>query len=550
MDLLFHIYYNSHITYYLYIDIDYYCICNKKNLTKITNTSTMKSLVGILSSLLLCTLIVATTATEDDGFERDEGILVLKGDNFKKALEHFDNILVEFYAPWCGHCKAFAPDYVKIAAILKEKGENIACAKIDSPEERELIEEYDVQGFPTLKLFRKDKKTPDSYQGFRSVDSLVDWVTRKIGPPAVALEDDEAAEKFKDIADVVIIGYFKDAASNESMTFSEIADQHDDFKFGVISKESVATKLGFTKEGVKLFKKFDEGEVEFDKDLKSSAELKRFIQANSLPLVVTFDQRNAQKIFGGDIKAHNLLFISKSDAKSEVILEEFKKSAKEFKERVLFVVIDSDQDEHERIIEYFGLKKDELPGLRFIKLHDEMTKYKYTHEELVSDKINEFVTGVLEGNIKPHLLTQDLPEDWDKNPVKVLVGTNFDDVAFDKSKDVLVEFYAPWCGHCKALTPIYEKLGEKYKDHETIVIAKMDAANNELEHTKINSYPTIKLYQKETNEAIEYNGERTLEGLSKFLDTSGDYGRAPPVDHSEETDEPEPSEESEKHDEL
>lgn len=501
-------------------------------------------------ALVLLSICHLTVATSDD-FERDEGILVLKGDNFQKALDHFDNILVEFYAPWCGHCKAFAPDYVKIAAILKEKGENVACAKVDAPEEQELIEKYDIQGFPTLKLFRKDKK-PDPYQGFRSVDSLVDWVTRKIGPPALVLEDDESAEKFKDSAEVVVVAYYKDAASNESVTFSDIADQYDDYKFGIVHKEEVATKLGFSKEGVKLFKKFDEGEVDYDQDLKSSSELKKFIQANSLPLVVTFDQKNAQKIFGGDIKAHNLLFISKSDSKTDSILEEFKKSAKEFKAKVLFVVIDSDQDEHERIIEYFGLKKDELPGLRFIKLQEEMTKYKYPHDELVADKITDFVSGVLDGKIKPHLLTQELPEDWDKNPVKVLVGTNFDEVAFDKSKTVLVEFYAPWCGHCKALAPIYEQLGEKYKDNEQIVIAKMDAASNELEHTRVNSYPTIKLYKKDTNEAVEYNGERTLDGLSKFIDTDGEYGRAAPDDVSEEVDEPEAGEsgKQDSHDEL
>uniref|UniRef100_A0A6G1S3N2 Protein disulfide-isomerase n=1 Tax=Aceria tosichella TaxID=561515 RepID=A0A6G1S3N2_9ACAR len=499
---------------------------------------------------LLC--LGATLVSASEEFEQDEGIVVLKGDNFQKALEHYDNLLVEFYAPWCGHCKAFAPDYVKIAAILKEKGENVACAKVDAPEEHDLIEKYDIQGFPTLKLFRKDKK-PDSYQGFRSVDALVDWVTRKIGPPAVVLEDGEAADKFKDSADVVVVGYFKDPAANESLTFSEIADQYDDFKFAVVHKEDVATKLGFAKDGVKLFKKFDEGEVAYDKDLKSAIELKRFIQANSLPLVVTFDQKNAQKIFGGDIKAHNLLFISKSDSRTDGILEEFKKSAAEFKEKVLFVVIDSDQDEHERIIEYFGLKKDELPGLRFIKLHDKMTKYKYAHDELVADKITEFVSGVLDNKIKPHLLTQDLPEDWDKNPVKVLVGTNFDEVAFDKTKDVLVEFYAPWCGHCKALAPTWEQLGEKYKDHETIVIAKMDAASNELEHTSINSYPTIKLYKKETNEVVEYNGERTTEGLVKFLETNGEYGRAAPDDVSEEMDEPDVEageKPADKHDEL
>lgn len=494
----------------------------------------------------------ASSTGDSDKFHDEDGIVVLTGSNFQDALSHFDNIFVEFYAPWCSLCTAFAPDYIKIAANLKEKGLNVTCAKIDTPNEKEIIKEYAIEGFPTLNLFRKGRST-DSYKGYRNIDAVTDWIERKIGPPAITLEDNEAAKTFKDSADVVIVGYYKDSSANESTIYTDIADQIDDYKFGIVHDDSVAKDIGFTQEGIKLFKKFDEGEVVYDQDLTSTQDIKKFIQANSLPLVVTFDQKNAQKIFGGDIKSHNLLFLSKSDSKTKDILEEFQKSAKEFKSKVVFVVIDSDQDEHERIIDYFGLKKDELPGLRFIKLQEEMTKYKYPHDELVADKITEFVHGVLDGKVKPHLMTQDLPEDWDKHPVKVLVGTNFDEVVFDKTKDVLVEFYAPWCGHCKALAPIWDQLGEKYKDNADLIIAKMDAASNELEHSKINSYPTIKLYKKGDNEAIEYNGERTLEGLSKFYESGGGYGRAAPEDATDELDEPDiddDSQQADKHDEL
>ena len=48
----------------------------------------------------------------------------------------------------------------------------------------------------------------------------------------------------------------------------------------------------------------------------------------------------------------------------------------------------------------------------------------------------------------------------------------------------------------------YEELAMKYKDHESIVIAKMDSTANELEHTKIQSFPTIKLYQKGDNKVF------------------------------------------------
>lgn len=64
-------------------------------------------------------------------------------------------------------------------------------------------------------------------------------------------------------------------------------------------------------------------------------------------------------------------------------------------------------------------------------------------------------------------------------------------------------------------------MGEKFKDSETIIVAKMDATANELEHTKITSFPTIKMYKKGDNSIVDFNGERTLEGFTKFLESGG-----------------------------
>ena len=102
--------------------------------------------------------------------------------------------------------------------------------------------------------------------------------------------------------------------------------------------------------------------------------------------------------------------------------------------------------------------------------------------------------------------------------VLVLTEDNFQE-AIDSNEFILVEFYAPWCGHCKQLTPIWDELGEKYKDHETIVIAKMDSTANELEEVKVQGFPTIKLFKKGTNEIVDYNGDRTVAGFSKFLES-------------------------------
>jgi protein disulfide-isomerase A1 len=496
-----------------------------------------------MNYLLLISLFVGICIADD--IKREENVLVLNKNNFDEAIAN-PFILIEFYAPWCGHCKALAPEYAKAATILKDEGSDILLAKVDATEEAELAEKFEVRGYPTLKFFRNGK--PSEYSGGRSAEDLVKWLKKKTGPPAKDLNSEEEVTNFKESANVVVVGLFEDKDSADAKTFLEVAANNDEQPFGIVTDKNLYKSLGVEKDGVVLLKKFDEGRNLFEGDLTAD-ELKKFVSTNSLPLVVDFSHETAQKIFGGEIKAHNLLFASRKASDFESILESFKKVAKDFKNRVLFVTINTDEEDHERIMEFFGLKKDETPSMRLIKLEEEMTKFKPQSTQIDEQSIREFVEGVLSGKVKQHLLSQDLPEDWDKTPVKTLVSTNFDSVALDKSKDVLVEFYAPWCGHCKQLVPIYEQLGEKFKDSATVLIAKIDSTANELEHTKINSFPTIKLFKRDTNEVVDYNGERNLEGLTKFVESGGQTGADPKQEEIEEEEEKEDKTDSAK-DEL
>jgi hypothetical protein len=79
----------------------------------------------------------------------------------------------------------------------------------------------------------------------------------------------------------------------------------------------------------------------------------------------------------------------------------------------------------------------------------------------------------------PFTLSQPLPVE-DQGPVKVVVASTFDEVVLDESKDVLVKFYAPWCGHCKELAPVYDELAEEFEGVESVVIAKVDSTANEV----------------------------------------------------------------------
>ncbi|XP_061686468.1 protein disulfide-isomerase [Syngnathoides biaculeatus] len=484
--------------------------------------------------VILCTLAVASRAE----ISEEDDVLVLKKSNFEEALQAHPDILVEFYAPWCGHCKALAPEYAKAAGMLKAEGSEIRLAKVDATEETELAQEFGVRGYPTIKFFKGgDKESPKEYSAGRQADDFINWLKKRTGPAVSTLDDVTAAQSFIEPHEVVVIGFFKDVESVGAKAFEKAAEAVEDIPFGTTSDDAVFTKFEVSQDGIVLFKKFDEGRNTFDGDL-TKENILSFVKSNQLPLVIEFTEQTAPKIFGGEIKSHILMFLPKASSDFQDKMDQFKKAAESFKGRILFIFIDSDVDDNQRILEFFGLKKEECPAIRLITLEDEMTKYKPESDAITAEGIVAFCTQFIDGKLKPHLMSQDIPEDWDKTPVKVLVGKNFEEVAFDPKKNVFVEFYAPWCGHCKQLNPIWEKLGEKYKDSADIIVAKMDSTANEVEAVKVHSFPTLKFFPAgEERKVIDYNGERTLEGLTKFLESGGKEGGAPAGDDDDDDDE-------------
>merc|ERR1711981_1105632 len=249
--------------------------------------------------------------------------------------------------------------------------------------------------------------------------------------------------------------------------------------------------------------------------------LAAFVKTNSLAYVTEFSDKTAPKIFGGDIKKHILMFAAKSASDFEDNINGFTESAEAYRGKMLFVHIDCDKSDNGRILEFFGLKEEECPDVRIIEMGKTMQKFKPPTSDLTEEAFTAFVAGVLDGSIVRHLMSEEIPED-NTAPVTVLVGKNFESIAKDPSKGVLVEFYAPWCGHCKQLAPTWDKLGEKYKDHENIVIAKMDSTANELETVKVQGFPTIKYFPKGEDAAMmDYNGGRDLDSLIKFVENEG-----------------------------
>ncbi|MGH0165352.1 UNVERIFIED_CONTAM: hypothetical protein FKN15_049124 [Acipenser sinensis] len=202
--------------------------------------------------LLFCVFAVAIRAE----IAEEDDVLILKKSNFEEALKAHPNILVEFYAPWCGHCKALAPEYAKAAGQLKAEGSELRLGKVDATEESDLAQEFKVQGYPTIKFFKNgDKSAPKEYSAGRQADDFINWLKKRTGPAATTLAEASAAEQLIEGSEVVVIGFFKDVESTDAQAFVNAAESIDDVPFAITSSDDVFSKYEVTKDSVVLFKK-------------------------------------------------------------------------------------------------------------------------------------------------------------------------------------------------------------------------------------------------------------------------------------------------------
>jgi len=120
--------------------------------------------------LLLVGAIVAMSSVATALYEKKDAVVVLTEDNFDKHVKNSDGVwIIEFYAPWCGHCKSLAPEYKKAAKALSGI---VGVGAVDCDVHKTLCGQFGVRGFPTIKVFGNDKSKPQDYQGARDAAGI------------------------------------------------------------------------------------------------------------------------------------------------------------------------------------------------------------------------------------------------------------------------------------------------------------------------------------------------------------------------------------------
>ncbi|KAF2260982.1 protein disulfide-isomerase [Lojkania enalia] len=460
-------------------------------------------------SVPLCGLLASVAFASD--------VHELKKDTFKGFIEENDLVLAEFFAPWCGHCKALAPEYESAATTLKEK--DIPLAKVDCTEEQELCQEYGVEGYPTLKVFRGPEDIKP-YTGQRKADAIVSYMTKQ-SLPAVSDITKDSIEEFKTADKVVLVAYFAadDKASNE--TFTSVANGlRDTYLFGATNDAEIAKAEGVEQPAIVLYKSFDEGKDVFTEKFDKAA-IESFAKVAATPLVGEV----GPETYSGYMQAGIPLayIFAETPEERDELAKELKPLAEKHKGVINFATIDAKAfGQHGGNL---NLEVGKWPAFA-IQRTDKNQKFPYDQSaKITNELIGKFVDDFVAGKIEPSIKSEPIPEKQE-GPVTVVVAKNYDDLVINNDKDVLLEFYAPWCGHCKALAPKYEELATLYGTEELsklVTIAKVDATANDVPD-EIQGFPTIKLFPAGKKDApVDYSGSRTVEDLIQFIKENGSH---------------------------
>ncbi|KAG6041227.1 Protein disulfide-isomerase erp38 [Claviceps citrina] len=128
----------------------------------------------LIKSFVLATLAAIAAA--------GSAVIDLTPSNFDQVvLKSGKPTLVEFFAPWCGHCKTLAPIYEELAHAFEHAKDKVQIAKVDADAERALGKRFGVQGFPTLKFFDGKSDKPEDYGSGRDLETMTAFIIEKTG---------------------------------------------------------------------------------------------------------------------------------------------------------------------------------------------------------------------------------------------------------------------------------------------------------------------------------------------------------------------------------
>ncbi|KAM9557317.1 LOW QUALITY PROTEIN: protein disulfide-isomerase-like protein of the testis [Guaruba guarouba] len=448
--------------------------------------------------------------------KNENNALLLKKSNFDRALKETKYLLVELYVSLSQSSQNFSEEFAEAAQQLKTAAPRIQSGKTDVTYQPDL-RKVNSQEFPTVKFFVDgSREDPIDCKGVRQASAFITWVKRRTGPSTVLINSTDEAEAIINADDLAVTGFFKELHSDSVEIFCETARDVPEMPFGMIASEDVCVNYGIQKNTLVVLKKGKPVHNEvLEDDRQNKLDLMRLIKNFTLGLVTEYNFETSVKIFDVLVENHILLFAPTNSEMFSAIYENYKSAAANMNAKILFVLVDINEPRN-GVFEYFHIREVDVPAVRILNLTSE-AMYKMPADEVTVENLKEVCQSELNGKARLDPSSEEIPEDWDKMPVKVPVGKNFNRTVFDKTKTVFVSLLC-FSYDCRKFLPIWDELGERYESHTDIIIAKTDVTANNILSVGLTP-PFFRLFPAGPDyQEVSYAGEHTLEAFSEFLE--------------------------------
>ncbi|TRY73095.1 hypothetical protein TCAL_00905 [Tigriopus californicus] len=449
-------------------------------------------------------------------------VVTLTADNFTKFIKEQKLSLVEFYAPWCKHCKQIEPEYEGAAADLKEWG--IPLAKVDGTREKELADQYGVGGWPTLKMFRKGRVY--EYNGPREKENIINFMKEQSKPPSEEKNNLLGITNNMDRLEISVVGFFKGKSDLFDEYIVAANEMRGTFKFMHTFDESIATSFKLPQETIAVFQpeifhsEFENSTFSLSKKSATYKEIIQFVRRNSVPLVGQRTKKNAFKYTERPLVViyYDVNYDHQYVKDTQFIRKKVLEVAKNFLGSNLKFAI-SNEEEYEEEIKALGFE-DSGEDVN-VGCFTEKQKFRMkATSEFETEDLSQFIDDLRTGKVKPYMKSLPVPK-AQEGIVKKIVANNYDDEIHKVKKDAVIFFHAPWCGHCKEFDPVFKKVAKKMsKNNENLVFGKMDGTTNDIPYMfpPLKGYPTVFfLSAYEKFDPIQYQGDRSYKSVKDWI---------------------------------